>query len=355
MIRPSIQVSAPSNIALIKYMGKEPQGRNVACNPSVSMTLSGLSTALELVAIEEGTDPRFTWTPDRPSNAATGFEVPDLSEKSRARFLSRANELCLATRLLLEKFGIEREARKLSWEIHSANSFPSDSGIASSASSFAALSFGIFLSQARDESGAREAFETQSALRTELAHLAREGSGSAGRSFFGPWTFWDGDRLESVSSALPPMSDLVVLVSSAQKAVSSSQAHQLVRTSPLWKGRTERARARATELLEQLQEGNLNRIAELAWEESWEMHSLFHTASPPFTYWQPESLSVLQWANRWTGALAQNTSKPIVTMDAGPNVHILVPSSERALWLERIQSAFPQLQVLVDGEGRGPQ
>ena len=40
----SVHVQAPTNIALIKYMGKTDSLHNLPTNPSLSMTLSGLGT-----------------------------------------------------------------------------------------------------------------------------------------------------------------------------------------------------------------------------------------------------------------------------------------------------------------------
>ncbi len=42
------KASAPSNIALIKYMGKESGARNQAVNPSLSMTLADFRTTVEI-------------------------------------------------------------------------------------------------------------------------------------------------------------------------------------------------------------------------------------------------------------------------------------------------------------------
>ena len=54
------KASAPSNIALIKYMGKESAVGNVAVNPSLSMTLSAFLTNVEIEPISGGED---RWEP----------------------------------------------------------------------------------------------------------------------------------------------------------------------------------------------------------------------------------------------------------------------------------------------------
>lgn len=56
------------------------------------------------------------------------------------------------------------------------------------------------------------------------------------------------------------------------------------------------------------------------------MHALFETAQPPFGYMAPASLEILTKARQ----LWQNDNDgPIVTMDAGPNVHLLWRSEQK--------------------------
>ena len=52
----------------------------------------------------------------------------------------------------------------------------------------------------------------------------------------------------------------------------------------------------------------------------WDMHSLFETSTPPFGYLESSSMQVLDVAkNLW----AETDDGPVVTMDAGANVHLL--------------------------------
>jgi len=115
-----------------------------------------------------------------------------------------------------------------------------------------------------------------------------------------------------------------------------------VQTSPLFAGRIERASQRMICLEKAMAEGNYRRVAELSWEELWEMHSLFHTSQPPFFYFAPETLSVLRWAEeRWE----KTGHGPITTIDAGPNVHLLVPASDAAEFRAEI-AAIPGVRVM---------
>ena len=145
-----------------------------------------------------------------------------------------------------------------------------------------------------------------------------------------------------VESNLPPLVDLVAVVDSGWKKISSSEAHQRVRTSPLFPGRAERARERMKELQISLSTGDFKRTAEVSYAELWDMHSLFHTSQPPFFYFVPETLAVLRWAeDRWE----KTGHGPIATIDAGPNVHLLVPETERAGFRKELEK-IPGIQVL---------
>ncbi len=307
------KASAPSNIALIKYMGKESGGENVAVNPSLSMTLDAFRTQVEIEKIgEEG--------PDRWRQLAN---TDPLRASSTTRFVN------FFTKLKIEQ-GISG-----AFEIRSGNNFPSDAGLASSASSFAALTLAAY-----------EAFSSLASRplpsKAEMALKSRTGSGSSCRSFFGPWCAWEGKSIGAVESGLPPLVDLVAVMDGGFKKVSSSDAHRRVQSSPLFEGRVDRAQKRMREITGALSEGHFQKVAEISWAELWDMHSLFHTAEPPFFYFAPETISVLRWCeNFWE----KNGRGPIATIDAGPNVHFLVPESATEEYRRELES-LPGLRVM---------
>ncbi len=153
-----------------------------------------------------------------------------------------------------------------------------------------------------------------------------------------------------MSTRMPPMLDFVLLIGTDAKEVSSSEAHHRVRTSPLWDGRVERVQQRLLDLESYLGEGDLRSVSRLAWSEMFEMHSLFHTSSEPFTYWEPGSIQALRWLSSYVG---RGDRPPIITMDAGANVHVLVPQSEKEHWLQALTEHFRDWRILVDSQGEG--
>ena len=315
------KASAPSNIALIKYMGKADSGRadgapfpqvNIATNPSLSMTISAFRTTVEIEPTEA---PEDRWELLQDS--------APLREESAKRFLD------FFTRLKTQ------QEITGSFLVRSGNNFPSDAGLASSASSFAALTMAACQAFASIKGAAPLPLESQ-------AMLSRTGSGSSCRSFFGPWCAWEGAKIGAVPSKLGALVDLVAVLDTGYKKISSSEAHKRVQTSPLFEGRPGRAQSRMTALKAALVAGDYTKIAEISWAELWDMHSLFHTSDAPFFYLSPLSMTVLRWSeDRWE----KKGHGPIATVDAGPNVHLLVPAEEKLLFRSELES-IPGVTVL---------
>lgn len=306
-----IEVSAPSNIALIKYMGKIDTAGNRPTNSSFSFTLDELRTFVEIekTGDKEGQD---DWQP----LSGPGFAPFEMSENGKIRFLRHFQSL-------KKELGLNG-----SYVVRSANNFPSDCGLASSASSFAALTLAV--SKLAQESGR----ETPS--RFELAEVSRKGSGSSCRSFFAPWALWTPTGIRPLDLPVQNLRHSVVVVTSAKKKVSSSEAHRRVVTSPLFTGRPERAEARLADLLAAFREKDWEQAYQICWAEFWDMHALFETSKPAFGYIEPGTIEVLQtireiWQSEKDG--------PIVTMDAGANVHLLFRDNQTELQ-KKIHSFF---------------
>ena len=278
-------VEAPSNVALIKYMGKRDQ-ENHPINSSLSYTLNRFKS---LVEIEKKSQAPDIWEPMEGS--------PILSECGREKFLNHWKRL-------KGRLGIEG-----SFKIRSSNNFPSDCGMASSASSFAALTLCAHKVNPGD------------VCQETLAQWSAKGSGSSCRSFFSSWVKWD--EKGGVCSVDLPYKNLlynVVVVSTLRKEVSSSQAHLNVKTSFLSEGRSSRAKRRLEDLVDAFLSRDWERAFEISWAEFWDMHALFETSCPSFGYMSLESLDVLNTVRKFW---KENKDGPLVTMDAGPNVYLL--------------------------------
>ncbi len=346
MDRLRIIARAPANIAIVKYMGKTAARLNLPANASLSMTLDSLCTVVELL---DAGSTHWVALPPQAQISGRELRVPSLDAAGVAKFERHLEFVLEVAPGILRQFGIETRMTR-GFEIRSANTFPAASGIASSASAFAALTLAGAAACAGDMAEFEQVWSARPEFRRAVAQVSRRGSGSSCRSFEGTWVKWQNDEARAVPSTLAGYVDLVLLVASGRKAVSSSKAHAAVLGSPLWNGRPERANARVAELLRGLEAGESGTLAHVAWADLWEMHSLFHTAAQPFSYWLPQSLEILQWLKP-----DAEGGRAVVTMDAGPNVHLLVPASEVAAWRSRIAERFPGLVVLEDCSGPGAQ
>ncbi len=309
-------ISSPSNIALIKYMGKIEGSGNKPTNASLSYTLDHLRTYIQIqpsVKID-------SWSPLQ----ADKIQTLNLSDKGQEKFLNHF-------RFLKNQWKIDNQFFK----IQSGNNFPSDCGLASSASSFSALTL-----------AAAEVFQKINPQSfgediKELSKLSRKGSGSSCRSFYAPWALWKEEFAESVPLTQKLHSSVVIL-ESGKKSVSSSEAHVRVLTSPRFQGRVQRAELKLKDLMISIQAQTWKESFSIIWDELWDMHDLFHTAKPGFTYLTDESKEILsalesQWKKQNHG--------PWITLDAGPNIHLLF-NDEDLKWAKTYMKQFNNYTVI---------
>jgi diphosphomevalonate decarboxylase len=321
MMSISVEKSAPANIALIKYMGKTSGHGNIPTNSSLSWTLENLRTFVRITEIEGDVD---TWAPLERTDLAP----MELSEKGRTRFLTHFQ-------FLKNQYGL-----KENFHLESANNFPADCGLASSASSFAALTL-----------AATQIFEMMPESRprrlAEKAELSRQGSGSSCRSFFSPWSLWTAEGVRPLEFPISRLRHQVVIVDPGKKSVSSSEAHRRVSSSALFYSRAERAERRLAELMQALREDQWVAARQIIWEEFWDMHALFETSRPSFGYMTERSLRILrQLDEMWK----ETGDGPWVTMDAGANVHLLYRPDQKELY-ESLRIEFQkEAVVFVDGQ-----
>lgn len=225
------------------------------------------------------------------------------------------------------------------YEIRSVNNFPLSAGVASSASSFSALVLATY-QLAKDHSSRSEWIE--SLTLKDLSRLGRLGSGSACRSFFSPWSLWQGEQAESYKNPFDFCIHQLLLISDTLKTVSSRNAHAQVLTSPFFKRRPQRAQLRLKSLNKALQSQDWRQSFLICWEEFQDMHHLFETSKPPFSYRNKLCLKALsQLKDFWR----EHKDGPLVTMDAGSNLHLIYRQDQKAM-ARQIENLFLDLKVL---------
>lgn len=285
---------APANIALIKYMGKKDQEKNIPLNSSLSYTVDHLQSFVE---IEDFHGDHDLWEPlDLP-----GGQAFSLTESQQQRFLDHLQ-------FLKEKFSLTGH-----FVVRSCNNFPTSCGLASSASSFAALTRCAVRAFSR-------LIRRQEPSTIQQAELSRHGSGSSCRSFFSPWCVWQPDSIGTIDLPYNHLIHQVVIMDHDPKSISSREAHRRVETSPLYADRAARADSHLVELTKALKAEDWQHAYQIVWAEFQDMHELFHTAENSFSYLTDETKEILnQMEQLW---LKENDG-PLVTMDAGPNIHLL--------------------------------
>lgn len=288
---------APANIAFIKYWGNKPG--NLPWSDTISFNLSNCTT-----------ETTVTWQPHLAQDTVTIDNQP-----ATQKALLRTIEFLDAIR---STYDIKHKA-----QVTSRNNFPMSVGIASSASGFSALALAA-IAAARLE-----------LPESELSALARLGSGSACRSVPDGFVIWHAgqDRQSSYAESLYPsdywdLRDFVVIVSEQEKKVGSADGHKLARTSPLFETRIKvNLPTRLKAVLHALETKDIKLLGETIEQEARELHQVALTSTPSIVYATNQTHELIDqvipdWRRQGIPAY--------FTLDAGPNVHVIVPGGNPA-------------------------
>jgi len=310
----SVKWKTPSNIALVKYWGK--RNPQLPENPSISFTLNNCHTITNL-SFEKKTnkDENFSF-----SILFEGKEKPSFRPKIEKFF-----ERIVAYVPFIKEYH---------FVISSENSFPHSSGIASSASGMSAISVCIMQLEKLLDPTISESYFYQKA-----SFLARLGSGSACRSIKGALVVW-GEHKEidgssdlfgvPFSSKVAPVfenyQDTVLLVDKGEKKVSSTLGHDLMHGHPFAKNRFEQAYENISKMKSILERGAVKEFIALVESEALTLHAMMMTSRPYFILMKPKTLEIIEkiWEYREV-----KDSAICFTLDAGANVHVLYPESEK--------------------------
>ncbi len=314
---------ANSNVALAKYWGKRNEPLNLPYTGSISVTLAGLTTTV-----------RTGFSTSLPADRITLN-----GEHSGAREAARISSFL---DLVRRQAGSDARA-----EVEVSSNFPVAAGLASSASTFAALA----LSASR---------ATGTVLDDRcLSLLARRGSGSAARSIFGGYVEWlagetsDGSDSYAVQLAAPDhwrLGLVVAITDEGHKKVGSREGMaRAVKESPFFPGWLESHEADLEEVRRGILDRDLPRVGRAAEHNCLKMHAVAMAVRPPLLYWTPATVAVMHrvWRLRDEGFEA------FFTIDAGPQVKILCPWSQRAAVAEAMGRVTGVQRVLLSEPGSG--
>jgi diphosphomevalonate decarboxylase len=310
---------ANPNIAFIKYWGKADDALNLPANPSLSMNLAALTT-VTTVEFRPGLTHDVVSIDGRPA-----------SGRALERVVAHLDRVRMAA-------GHQHRA----W-VASRNDFPAGTGLAASASGFAALSLAATHAAELDLDEA------------SLSRLARLGSGSACRSVPAGFTLWQGDT-DATSFArqvAPPehwdLRDVIAIVEHGHKEVGSDRGHLLAPTSPMYAARLATVPDLLAAAREGIQQRNLALLGSVAETDALTMHSVMVTSRPWILYWVPATIAVLRAVRIWR----DEGLGVYLTMDAGPNVHCLCQPPDAGEIVRRLQTLAGVEDVIVSGPGGG--
>ena len=283
---------AHTNIALIKYWGKADETYIIPMNNSLSITLDRFYTETKVTF-----DPDFT----------------------EDRLILNGNEVNA------------KEKEKI---------VPTAAGLASSASAYAALA-----------AACNEALSLNLSD-TDLSRLARRGSGSASRSIFGGFAEWEKghDDLTSYAHEInsngweKDLSMIFVVINNQSKKVSSRSGMSLTRdTSRFYQYWLDHVDEDLNEAKEAVKNQDFQRLGEVIEANGLRMHATNLGAQPPFTYLVQESYDAMAIVEQ-----CRKANLPCYfTMDAGPNVKVLVEKKNKQAVMEQFLKVFDESKIIA--------
>ncbi|MCP9263929.1 Diphosphomevalonate decarboxylase [Dirofilaria immitis] len=333
-----VEVTAPINIALIKYWGKRNEDFMLPLNDSISLSINNVYAKTRI---------RIGSSIKEDSVSINGSNI---CLSKYPGFLRCFNEV----RRIIRKRPITPEITENSekrnyfskFEIVSETSFPIKAGLASSAAGFAAIAYGLG--------------QIYQLSITDIVRVARMGSGSACRSILSGLVHWKAGTAEDGADCVcetvfpedywPTLRSLILVTSYDAKEVSSSIGmRSTVKTSKLLK-------ARLTIVKSAFQRRDFEELAEVIMSDSGQLHALCMDTLPSLKYLNDNSWYLMQLIhalNRYC-----KSKKVAYTFDAGPNCCLFMESVNVPLILAVIKQIaecsaayeYENLKSLVEKE-----
>ncbi|MBT4161129.1 MAG: diphosphomevalonate decarboxylase [Gammaproteobacteria bacterium] len=316
MTKTRVTVSAAANIALIKYWGKLEKGLNQPATASLSIGLEDLRTTTIIERIEGQSD-------------VIDFNAPETARQRILDFLD----------LLRKQYEVQGH-----FHITTENNFPTGTGLASSASGFAALAIGF------------SEILNLNLSRQVLSQLARIGSGSAARSVFGGFVEIIPADDAFASRIMPaedwPLAVIVAIASDGTKTVGSSEAMKhTAATSPYYR---EWLRSHVQDMDDArlaIVDRDFEKLADVAEHNCLKMHGAIITTRPPILYWLPATLAVMHEVRQ----LRESGTPAFFTIDAGAQVKVICPAEHAKSINARISELPGILRTIETRVGGEPE
>jgi diphosphomevalonate decarboxylase len=313
--------TAPTNIAFIKYWGRKDETLRLPENGSISLCISELITTTTVEFRDELTE--------------------DDVVINGTRHEGESSRVTLHLDRIRSQAGITTFAR-----VASTNSFPTATGLSSSASGFAALTV------------AAAAAAGLQLSEKELSILARQGSGSACRSIPGGWVEWlDGNTSEdSYAVSLYPADywdivDVVAVVSTGRKDVSTSEGQKLISTSPFFEARKAGMKQKITDIKQAIGARDFTQFGQITEAEALNMHAVMLTSNPALIYWTSGTLEIMKLCSLWR----QAGLEVYFTINTGQDIHLLVQKKDQDALIQKLKELECVRDIFVNTPTHGTQ
>jgi diphosphomevalonate decarboxylase len=303
---------APSNIAFIKYWGRTDEVLRLPSHGSISMNLSNLFTTTTVEFSQK-------------------YEVDEVVIDKRIQIEN-------TTRVTKHLDRIRALAHTtMRAKVVSVNSFPSGTGLSSSASGFAALTL-----------AATSALSLALSTR-ELSILARQGSGSSARSIPDGFVEWkEGETSEaSYAYTLYPahhwkLCDIVAVVSEEKKETPTSEGQKNAASSPFYAQRLQHIGEKLTQIKHAIETKDFELLGEISEREALELHAIMLTSWPPLIYWTERTVKLMKQVQKW-----RTEGIPVYfTINTGQDVHLLC-EEQIAGKLQILVKALPYVKKTI--------
>lgn len=320
-----VVAAANANVALAKYWGKRDEMLSLPYTGSLSVTLAGLTTTARVSFLGRLSEDRVF---------LSGQEAAGVEARRFRAFLE----------LIRKSAGVDAKA-----EVEISSNFPVAAGLASSASTFAALA--VAATSAVD----------LSLSSTQLSVLARRGSGSAARSIYGGYVEWlageASDGSDSFAVQVAPLDHwpigiVIAVTDEGRKRVGSREgmAHA-VKHSPFFPAWLESHDADLEAVRAGIHARDLQRVGTAAEHNCLKMHAVSLASQPALLYWTPATVAVMQRVVE----LRQQGLEAYFTIDAGPQVKVICLPQQRAAIAAEIGRVPGVQRVLLSEPGCGAQ
>jgi diphosphomevalonate decarboxylase len=320
-----VAATANANVALAKYWGKRDQALNLPYTDSLSITLAGLTTTARASFLGRLSDDRII---------LNGQEEVGIEAQRFRGFLD----------LVRRTAQIDAKA-----EVAITSNFPVAAGLASSASTFAALAV----------AAAHAAGLSLSSQ--DLSLLARRGSGSAARSIHGGYVEWlageatDGSDSFAVQVAPAdywPLGVVVAITDEGRKRLRSREGMaRAEKDSPFFPVWLQSHDADLEAIRQGIRDRDLSKVGQAAEHNCLKMHAVSMAARPSILYWTPATVAVIQRVIE----LRQEGIDAYFTIDAGPQLKVLCLQQQRTTVAEEIGRVPGVRRVLLSAPGCGAQ